>query len=396
MNPRHWHVAHLAARDYYSVPRFLHERGRLAGFYTDFWLPSPLSRFEQLLGRMSGRYHPELPGSMVRAENFRSLFRHFKTGSSVFADWVRIGKDFAERAAADIVRRGLRPDHGILAYTSGSLELLELAAAHEIPGVHVQIDPGPAWYRTRAAELRLWPGAESDPGMPDAAYLDRVQAEWRAASMIIVNSNHSADSLIDEGVPREKVRIVPLGSNLVPLPNPLVAPTKGEPLRILFAGSVSVAKGFPYLAEAARMLGKGFELHAAGGNRLHRDFIDEKQWPVRFHGHVSRARLSELMRSSHVLVFPTLSDGFGLVQLEAMAHGLPVIATPCCGGVVEDGLSGFVVAPRSAEAIADRLQRLRADPALLTRMSRNALARIGAFDAATTAGMLMETLDAAA
>jgi glycosyltransferase involved in cell wall biosynthesis len=76
-----------------------------------------------------------------------------------------------------------------------------------------------------------------------------------------------------------------------------------------------------------------------------------------------------------VLLFPTLSDGFGLVQVEAMAHGLPVIATPCCGEVVQDTRNGFIVPPRDSDAISDRLLTLLEQPDLLARMSAAAYSR---------------------
>jgi glycosyltransferase involved in cell wall biosynthesis len=67
------------------------------------------------------------------------------------------------------------------------------------------------------------------------------------------------------------------------------------------------------------------------------------------------------MERADVLVFPTLSDGFGLVQLEAMAAGLPVIATPCCGEVVKNRVNGLIVPPRDAQAIVSALHALKAD-----------------------------------
>jgi glycosyltransferase involved in cell wall biosynthesis len=82
----------------------------------------------------------------------------------------------------------------------------------------------------------------------------------------------------------------------------------------------------------------------------------------------------EIMIESDVLVLPSLGEGFGLVVTEALACGLPVIVTPNVGAsdLVCEGQEGFVVPVSSAEAIADRLNRLNWDRKLLTRMSRNA------------------------
>jgi glycosyltransferase involved in cell wall biosynthesis len=78
-------------------------------------------------------------------------------------------------------------------------------------------------------------------------------------------------------------------------------------------------------------------------------------------------------------VLPTLSDGFAITQLEAMAHGLPVIATPNCGEVVSDGVDGFVVLTRDAEALAQTFRRYLAQPELLRSQSAAALVKARQF-----------------
>ena len=79
---------------------------------------------------------------------------------------------------------------------------------------------------------------------------------------------------------------------------------------------------------------------------------------VRFLGPVDKAAAEALYRESDVFLFPTLSDGFGLTQLEAVGHGLPVIASRNCGAVVEHGVSGVVLPEVSPEIIADEIMKL--------------------------------------
>ena len=76
------------------------------------------------------------------------------------------------------------------------------------------------------------------------------------------------------------------------------------------------------------------------------------------------------MARQDVLVLPSLFEGFGLVILEGMSRGLPVIATPHTAGpdVIDDGVDGFIVPIRSAEAIAEKLELLRREPARLAAM----------------------------
>ena len=86
------------------------------------------------------------------------------------------------------------------------------------------------------------------------------------------------------------------------------------------------------------------------------------------------------MRRHDVFVFPSLFEGFGLVILEAMSQGIPVITTLHTAGpdVIEEGRSGFIVPIRSAQAIADRLNLLAGDRALLAEMKHAARAAAAA------------------
>jgi glycosyltransferase involved in cell wall biosynthesis len=98
-----------------------------------------------------------------------------------------------------------------------------------------------------------------------------------------------------------------------------------------------------------------------------------------FHGPVSRDRTEEFYRSADLFVLPTLSDGFALTQLEAMAYGLPVITTPNCGEVVSDGVDGFIVPASDVNALAEALQLILQDPEKLQAMSEATGAKLEQF-----------------
>jgi starch synthase len=150
---------------------------------------------------------------------------------------------------------------------------------------------------------------------------------------------------------------------------------------VLFAGSVSLRKGVPYLLEAfAKLRHPAKRLRVAG-------YLDPdmkhvlKRMPledVEVLGPLPKAQLTELMRKSHVLVLPSIEDGFGLVMAEAMACGCPVISSTNTGGqdLYTNELEGFTVPIRSADAITERLQRLADDPALQVQMRQAAMAKV--------------------
>jgi glycosyltransferase involved in cell wall biosynthesis len=109
-------------------------------------------------------------------------------------------------------------------------------------------------------------------------------------------------------------------------------------------------------------------------------YLEEASRYVSILGVKTQAGVREQMERADVLVFPTLSDGFGLVQLEAMASGLPVIATACCGEVVRHGLDGLIVPSSDSSAIVAAIEELRDDPDKYEQLSMAASIRPNDFN----------------
>jgi glycosyltransferase involved in cell wall biosynthesis len=107
-----------------------------------------------------------------------------------------------------------------------------------------------------------------------------------------------------------------------------------------------------------------------------------------FHGRATRDQTAAWYQRSDLFVLPTLSDGFAITQLEAMAHGLPVVTTPCCGEVVTDGVDGFIIPPRDVSALVQTFQRYLKEPELLKVQQSAALLKSRQF----TLGRLAENL----
>jgi glycosyltransferase involved in cell wall biosynthesis len=83
--------------------------------------------------------------------------------------------------------------------------------------------------------------------------------------------------------------------------------------------------------------------------------------------------IAKWFAQADVLILPTHSDGFGLTQLEALGHHVPVIASTHCGRVVEDGVNGVILPEVSGQAIAGAIRRLLGQTALLQDMRRHAV-----------------------
>jgi len=92
-----------------------------------------------------------------------------------------------------------------------------------------------------------------------------------------------------------------------------------------------------------------------------------------------RSAVAGVYAEADVFVSPTLSDGFALTQLEAMAHDLPVIAALACGEVVEPGVSGFRTPSRDVPAVVAALKECEQDRLRLAAMFAAARLRAAQF-----------------
>jgi glycosyltransferase involved in cell wall biosynthesis len=107
---------------------------------------------------------------------------------------------------------------------------------------------------------------------------------------------------------------------------------------------------------------------------------------------VTRDEVSRYYARADLYVLPTLSDGFAITQLEAMAHGLPVIATSHCGQVVSDNEDGIIIPARDVDAIVRAIIRIDRDRELLQSMSERALERSRQFTLARYAASIEDAM----
>ena len=225
-------------------------------------------------------------------------------------------------------------------------------------------------------EMRYW-GLE--PRVVDPFMIDREEAEYARADAVTVPSKFAYQSFLAKGFPESKLRRVPLGVRLEFF-KPEGGPSP-ESFDILFVGSVTVRKGIPYLLQAfQRVRHPGKRLRIVGGipDEMRAVLARFDLSNVELIGAVSQSEVRRYMSTSHVMVLPSVEDGWGMVMGQAMACGCPVISSDHTGGpdLYTHGIEGFIVPIRSSDTLADSLQQLADDPLLRQSMSEAALIRV--------------------
>jgi glycosyltransferase involved in cell wall biosynthesis len=378
-----WIVSQIGAREHYAVPRALHRRGHLDLFVTDAWCrwgSGLLRRGPALLRRFAGRHHPDLPSHKVRAFTLASIRndRRLKAEARSNEGWTRanleIGAWFARRV--NRVIRGRRMNPAVTAFfgfQTASLETIQLLSQRGVFTVLDQAGPGRVEEDLVRQEAEKWPGWERMTGLTPEVYFERLAAEWSAVSAILVNSEWSRECLIRQGAEAGKIFVVPLAYEAPPAPPR--PPRQGHgPLTVMWLGQVILRKGIQYLVEAARELQvRDIRVVVVGPVNISAEAAASAPSNVTFTGRVTRDRAVAMYREADVFVLPTISDGFAITQIEAMAQGLPVIATPRCGNVVTQGVDGLIVPAGESVGLARAIARLDDDRDLLRSMSAAAL-----------------------
>lgn len=298
-----------------------------------------------------------------------SIFSEHETGplsiDAVFSDLDR-------KVAARV--RQLRDCKLVYAYEDGALETFRAAQAENISRVYDL--PIGYWKVARqiyAEEREREPAwAVTLTGTRDSEEkLARKDEELKLADRVVVASSFTKETLQATDLAVD-IQVIPYGAPAAISGN--VEAHSGA-LRVLFVGSLGQRKGLSYLLRAIELLGSKVELtllgkKAAEGCPPLEDAVRKHRWIPS----LPHAELLRVMQQHDVLVLPSLFEGFGLVILEAMAQRLPVITTAHTAGpdVISEGVDGFIVPIRSAEAIAGRLDQLASDRGLLREMKQAA------------------------
>ena len=373
--------AQQGAREHYAVPRALHGRGLLRRLLTDVWVPARRWHARlpgRPLSRLAGRSHPDLPRTSVRAFTRRFLAEDLSARLGAEGEVARYAarNELFDRLTCAALGRELGDGTPpvVFAYAHACRRLFARAQAAGCRTVLGQIDPGPAEADVVDREVAAHPEYITTWQRYPSWYVDRWREEVGAADLVLVNSEWSAGCLTAVGVPADRLRVVPLvytppAGGHPPRRYPQIF-DRTRPLVVLFLGQVILRKGVARLVEAARLLaGEPVRFELIGPTDIANlpDLL--RGLPVQWAGAVPRAEVARYYAAADVFLLPTLSDGFALTQLEALAWRLPLIVTDRCGRVVLDGRNGLLLPDPSAGTIASAVRRLLAEPGLAAELS---------------------------
>ncbi|PSB20650.1 glycosyltransferase family 1 protein [Phormidesmis priestleyi ULC007] len=208
-------------------------------------------------------------------------------------------------------------------------------------------------------------------------------ASMRYADVVLLLNQRDRQYVIDHlGIHPDRAHIVPNGipDHYLNLPfEPTPAP--GEPLRIAQVSSYIVRKGIQYGTPALNRILKRYphvEVSMLGTERpaeeVYAEFDLEVRDRVKVVPYYANNTLPTLLKGHHIKLFPTISEGFGVALIEAMACGLAPITTDTPGPleIVQDGKDAIVIPCRDSGAIEQALEQLIGDREWLDRLRRNA------------------------
>jgi glycosyltransferase involved in cell wall biosynthesis len=398
-----WICCQRGAREHYAIPRALRHLGELRLLLTDCWLNRTMPFSTRFPQRIAGRFHPDLSDATVKSFCLQTLFAEAKQ-KFLRRHWYRhqqyLNRLFQEACIREM-RQMINEDsvRTVFAYSYAAKEIFAYAKSRGWKTVLGQIDPGPLETEivlSEYAKLGLSAGTcyQSPP-----EYWSDWRNECSLADYIVVNSDWSRNCLLKQGIPDEKLKIIPcafVSNHAIEIGGKAYPSyfSNERPMRVLFLGQTTIRKGIHILMDAAqRLIGKPVRFTVVGEGLDHPCLAIPPN--VAWIGQVPRQEAAKYYRQADVFVLPTFSDGFALVQLEAMAWALPVITTNHCGQVVENGKNGIVLEDIRSATLAQALIELVDSPAKLKSMTTFASVD-NIFSLSAVGGKFLKLVDGAA
>lgn len=400
-------VIHWGARLHYAVPAVLQSAGLLQRLYTDAHADAWQARLLRILPekvrprpvrRLLSRKLPE----SISKDRIRTLFAPALQLAMQSGDpQLRVSAAACHKAQMGphaVSRLAIEDNFGganaLYVHPCVSTDAIREARRRGMLVVLEAISH-PFNMRVQQAEYARLGLSQPDGEQFIDSNIEFFREEARMADLVLAASEYVRSGLIELGLPANRIAVVPYGLDA----SFYAKPPEPVPRRIVNVGTIDPHKGIAYLAEAARMLrqqGYDYEIRAVGpisqpGLTEHPAFVG-----LNYLGQVPRDEVKGEFARADLFVFPTLTDGFGLVLLEALFAGLPIVSTPCCGDVVRDGFNGRLVPSHNAKALAAAIREIVEDRSLREQMSAGSRSLRDKFTLDAYGKRLLESIQTAA
>jgi glycosyltransferase involved in cell wall biosynthesis len=360
-------VVHSGRRDDYQVALALAEAGMLHCLVTDFYSPFDSQWFrliikllpQKIVTLFKKRYKAGLTSNKV-INSYKSIFYYILSRIA-----GRLHYKIKRDRALGLLAKKISINESIPIVSTNLNAMYAFENNFNSPKVLFQFHPHPTFvqnilknemYKNKKYEKSLRQEYEFSI---DEDYLKHMEQEPFLSDSIICASSITKQSLLYANVCETKIEVIPYGvdtSKFIYKQREINDTT----LKIIFIGSLNQRKGVTYLLEALDNLAN-IELIIVGRGIFDTDLLKGHHFPIRIYQNVKFTMLLSLLYESHCFVLPSLIEGFGQVILEAMATGIPVVASEntIAKDIIENEKNGFVVPICNFQAIKEIIVKLQ-------------------------------------
>jgi len=207
--------------------------------------------------------------------------------------------------------------------------------------------------------------------------IEKELKEYEEADYISVPSSFVKRTFLEQGVQEEKMIQIPFGVDVEEFRQ---IPKKDNIFRVVYVGGMRLRKGVHYLLQAFSELNlPNSELLLVGSVMDEiKPFFKKYEGNYNWIGHRPQRELYKYYSQGSVFVMPSIEEGMAVVQLQAMACGLPLVCTTNTGGedLIENGKEGFVIPVRNVKALKEKIMFFYENPKRRKEMGLKAQKRV--------------------
>jgi glycosyltransferase involved in cell wall biosynthesis len=376
-------VVQDGARLHYAVPLAFQRAGALRAMFSEWFIPrgSAADRIRSILIRapfpklrpMLERRCDEIPPAAARTnlplavhlraarKRFTNVELYYRHCSQSVANWVKQTGLSGANVLFGFVRN-IDPDLCIWAQQQGVLTVGDQIIA-------------PAAIEAAEAKLQAQRFPDCEPQSQEMDYNAVIEVEqktWRHLNCVTCASPYVRDGLQAQGVAAERIHVIPYPLDIREYSVPLRESGRG-PILVGFVGAVGLRKGSPYFFEVAKRLASAnLKFVMIGPVQLKESIAKSAADTVELVGRVPRSQVRDWLGKFDIFLFPSTCEGSAGAAMEAMASGLPIVASPNSGTAARDGIDGFIRPYQDIDALSECVDRLARDPSLRHEMGQSA------------------------